>query len=291
LHKLEISKGQARIRDVEKDLDELVDNLRAHGQLEPIVVARLPGTDRYEIITGQRRFLAHKRLGWTTILAAILPESVDQTTARALSISENVVRTELNPKDLIDACTALYRKYGSVRAVSEELGLAVHKVASYVKYERLHPRMRGLVDTGEAEVNLALRVQDALEHVEPEDGIDPVLVTRNLTRMSRAQQTSFLRNASVDDFRSIASSGRPEESLRVTQVIVTLPAPMHKQLQDWARQHGLTQDGAAAQMIVERLLGWEPSSPSPPPSSGAGPANGSQGTRQAAAPGRQRNGS
>src|SRR3981081_2970331 len=100
LHKLEISKGQARIRDVEKDLDELVDNLRAHGQLEPIVVARLPGTDRYEIITGQRRFLAHKRLGWTTILAAILPESVDQTTARALSISENVVRPELNPKEL-----------------------------------------------------------------------------------------------------------------------------------------------------------------------------------------------
>jgi ParB family chromosome partitioning protein len=253
LHVLEISKGQARIRDVEKDLDELVENLRTHGQLEPIVVARIPSTGTYEIITGQRRFLAHKRLGWSTILAAILPEAVDLTTARALSISENVVRTELNPKDLIDACTLLYRKYGSVKAVAEELGLPAHKVNSYVKYERLRPELRGLVDTGEVEINLALRVQDTLEHVEPSDGIDTVLVTRNLTRMSRAQQSAFLRNASVDDLRNIATSEQTDESRRVTQVIVTLPVTVHRQLQEWAKQHGLTQDGAAAQMIISGL--------------------------------------
>ncbi|HSR25635.1 MAG TPA: ParB/RepB/Spo0J family partition protein [Candidatus Eisenbacteria bacterium] len=261
LHRLEISKGQARIRDVEKDLDELVENLRTHGQLEPIVVARIRNTDKYEIITGQRRFLAHKRLGWSAILAAILPEAVDHATARALSISENVVRTELNPKDLIDACTAMYKKYGSVRAVAEELGLAPHKVATYVKYERLGPELRGLVDAGEVEINLALRVQDTLEHVEPKDGIDTVLVTRNLKRMSRAQQSAFLRNASVDDLRHIATSDRTGESRRVTQVIVTLPITVHRQLQEWAKRHGLTQDGAAAQMIISSLQGVEPAAP------------------------------
>src|SRR2546429_4347369 len=148
LHQLRISGSQARVRDVERDLDELVENLRAHGQLEPILVARVARTDQYEIIAGQRRFLAHQRLGWDTILAAILPDTIDEANARAISISENVVRTNLNPRDLIDACTSLYRKYGSVKAAAAELGIPAQKVATYVKYERLRPKLRHLVDSG-----------------------------------------------------------------------------------------------------------------------------------------------
>src|SRR5262249_41876677 len=147
LGSLEIGTAQARVRDVEKDLDELIANIRIHGQLEPIVVARRP-SGKYEIITGQRRFLAHKHLGRETIYAAILPDSLDESTAKALSVSENLVRTDLNPKDLIDACTSLYRKYGSVKAVAEELGLPWPKVAACVKYERLRPQLRKLVDAG-----------------------------------------------------------------------------------------------------------------------------------------------
>ena len=43
LASLEIGPAQARVREVEKDLEELVTNIRIHGQLEPIVVARRPG--------------------------------------------------------------------------------------------------------------------------------------------------------------------------------------------------------------------------------------------------------
>ena len=64
LDRLQVSRMQVRVRDIEKDLEDLVDNIRTHGQLEPIVVARIPNTDRYEIITGQRRFLAvYRRAG------------------------------------------------------------------------------------------------------------------------------------------------------------------------------------------------------------------------------------
>lgn len=86
LTQLIITNGQARRRNVRANLDELVDNLRVHGQLEPIVIAPTdnPAEEKYEVIAGQRRYLAAKQLGWPTILAAIYESSIDHTTARAL---------------------------------------------------------------------------------------------------------------------------------------------------------------------------------------------------------------
>ncbi len=211
---LQVSRAQSRTRDVEKNLDELVQNIRTHGQLEPIVVARIPESDKFEIITGQRRYLAHKRLGRETILAAILPEVVDEATATALSISENLIRVDLNPKDLIDACTSLYRKYGSVKAVAEELGVPYQKVLAYVKYDRLSQPLRQTVDTGDVDMQTALR-------------------------------------------RSLSSGALAEDSLRVVQVVVTLSAEVHAQLQRWARCTGTSQDEAAAPAAAVQLVQQE----------------------------------
>jgi ParB family transcriptional regulator, chromosome partitioning protein len=236
-----------------------------HGQLEPIVVARRPG-GKYEIVTGQRRYLAHQRLGREVILAAILQGVVDDETAKAMSISENLVRTNLSQKDLIDACTALYRKYGSVKAVSEELGLPISKVAAYVKYERLSAPLRTAVDGGEVDVATALRIEDTIcGELDERDNIDVEALALNLARLSRAQQNRVLKDASVDDLRVIASAGMPANMLRVRQIIVTLSDEMHGRLQDWARSHGLTQDEAAARIINEALEGNLAGSSEPAP--------------------------
>src|SRR6516225_8742469 len=104
---LEIGKGQVRLRDVGKDIDELADSIRKVGLLEPIVVCPADTPGKYEIITGQRRFLAHRELKASTILAAILDDKVSEADAKVLSVTENLVRRELNSKDLIDACVPL----------------------------------------------------------------------------------------------------------------------------------------------------------------------------------------
>jgi|SRR5580700_10914525 ParB family chromosome partitioning protein len=259
---LMVGPAQARIREVEKDLDELVANIRVHGQLEPIVVARRPA-GKYEIVTGQRRYLAHQRLGRETILAAILEGPVDDETAKAMSISENLVRTNLSQKDLIDACTALYRKYGSVKAVSEELGLPSSKVAAYVKYERLSAPLRTVVDGGEVDVATALRIEDAIcGALDARDNIDVEALALNLARLSRAQQNRVLKDASIEDLRVISADGIPGDTMRVRQIIVTLSNDMHARLQGWARSRGMTQDEAAAGIIMDVLdTGLEASAP------------------------------
>ena len=60
LDDLVIGLGQVRTRDVAKEVDELADSISQVGLLEPIVVCSTEVEGKYEIVTGQRRFLARQ---------------------------------------------------------------------------------------------------------------------------------------------------------------------------------------------------------------------------------------
>src|SRR5438552_3518111 len=139
---LVIGKGQVRLSDVGKGIDELAASIDKIGQLEPIVVAPSSEKGKFEILTGQRRFLACKQLKKDKILACILEERVDEIEAKVISLTENLLRLDINRKDLIDACTMLYRKYGSIKDVASETGLPYNEVRLYVRYDRLKPELR-----------------------------------------------------------------------------------------------------------------------------------------------------
>lgn len=252
--RLVVSKQQARTRDVEKDLDELVENIRVHGQLEPIIVAPLDDTgDRYEIIAGQRRWLAMQRLQQHTVIAAILDERADEATARVLSVSENIIRKDLSAKDLIDVCTALYRKYGSTKAVAEELGLPYNLVRNYVKFERLRPELKKLVETGRIDVKTALRIDDY--HADrPLDPLELEQTVRDVSGMTNAQQADYFRRDRHEGGTRQGTEAVPEPERRsrpgaVRQIIVTLRHEDHTKLRHWAAEKGLGQDKAAAWII------------------------------------------
>jgi ParB family transcriptional regulator, chromosome partitioning protein len=254
LKDLVIGKGQVRLRDVKKDVTELADSIRKIGLLEPIVVCPAEKAGKFEIITGQRRFLAHQELKKETILAAILDEKVDETTAKIISISENLVRRDLNRKDLIDACTALYRKYGSIQAVIDETGLPRSKVAECVKYDRLEPKLKKLVDAGEVELKAALRAQDAAALSGDIKSDEAVKLAKEMSTMSGAQQSKLVKQigeepaSSVDELIEAAKTGE-----KITQVIVTLGSSVHKGLSTYAKDEGTTLDDAARTLIEEGL--------------------------------------
>ena len=92
LDELVIGKAQARTSPSMVDVDELATSIEKLGLLQPIVVCRSLEAGRWEILTGQRRFLAHKRLGRESIAAAVLDERVRDAEAKAISITENLVR-------------------------------------------------------------------------------------------------------------------------------------------------------------------------------------------------------
>jgi ParB family chromosome partitioning protein len=254
LRDIVVAKASGRVRAVKNVIRELADSIRKIGLLEPIVVCPAEKAGKYEIITGQRRFLAHQELKKQTILAAILDEKVDETTAKVLSISENLVRRDLNRTDLIDACTSLYKKYGSIQAVCDETGLPRHKVTDYVKYDRLSGKLRTLVDKGEVNLKAALRAQEAAELSGDIKGEEAVKLAKEMSQMSGAQQSKLVKQieeepkASVDKLIEAAKSGE-----RITQVVVTLTSATHQSLSKYAKDEGTTMDDAARTLIEEGL--------------------------------------
>ena len=256
LDDLVIGKGQVRTRDPAKGIDELADSIRKVGLLEPIVVCPAEDGGKYEIILGQRRFLACRELNLPTILAGILDGRVEEMEAKVLSLTENLIRQDLNRKDMIDVCYALFNKYGSIKAVADETGLPREKVKKYVKYPRLRPKLKALVDTEGVKIETALRAQEASKDsvfgkVNEDDAIE---LAKEMSPMSGAQQKKIVKDRQdnpslpVDEVIEHAKSGG-----KITQVVVTLTDNIHSSLNKFARFEESTLDDAAATLIEEGL--------------------------------------
>ncbi|MCS7219516.1 MAG: ParB/RepB/Spo0J family partition protein [Thermus sp.] len=89
-----VPRPQPRRRFDEASLATLADSIRAHGVLEPLLV-RPVGEGRYEIIAGERRYRAAKLAGLSEVPVSVL--EVDEKTAQALALMENLQREDLNP--------------------------------------------------------------------------------------------------------------------------------------------------------------------------------------------------
>jgi ParB family chromosome partitioning protein len=253
LDDLVIGKGQVRTK-VGEGIDELAESIRVLGLLEPIVVSPADKAGKFEILTGQRRFLAHKKLKAKTILAVVRTDKIDENVAKGISVTENVMRVDLTKKELIDACTSLYRKYGSVKDVCEATGLPSSEVNLYVKYDRLVPKLKKLVDDGVVDMPAALRAQDAASVSGTVDEKEAVVFAKEMGAMSGAQQKRIVKDrksnpeAPVDDVIESAKTGT-----KVTQIVVTLSSTVHTSLQSFAKSEGQNQDDAAATLIEESL--------------------------------------
>src|SRR5439155_5967066 len=74
-------------------LQELIDSIRQHGIIQPLIVRQV-GT-RFELIAGERRWRAAQELGLTTVPAII--RSANDLEVLELSLIENLQRADLNP--------------------------------------------------------------------------------------------------------------------------------------------------------------------------------------------------
>jgi ParB family transcriptional regulator, chromosome partitioning protein len=256
MDKLTIGKGQVRVTHPERDLDDLVSSIQKHGLLSPIVVAEASG-GKYEILTGQRRFLACQRLGKHTILAAVLDGHVDEDEAKVISLTENLIRDDPIESDYIDACTSLYKKYGSVQAVAERMGIRPTLVSEYLKYDVLPAPLQKMVDEREIPLKTALRANKAAmtESGSVDEG-QAVKFAKELKPMTGTQQEKVVKAAKQlkgQPFEKKIEVGRAQA--QVTQILVTLGEEAHASLQQYADDEGTTQDDAAASLIEAGLTG------------------------------------
>src|SRR5215467_351697 len=85
---------QTRRRINEQALEELAESIRASGVVQPVVL-RPAANGRFQIVAGERRWLASKRAGRNTVPAIVRQISNEQ--AMEITIIENLQREDLNP--------------------------------------------------------------------------------------------------------------------------------------------------------------------------------------------------
>jgi ParB family chromosome partitioning protein len=128
-------------------LDELTASIQAHGLLEPLVVRRLAGEDKFEIIAGERRWRAAQRAGLHE-LPVHVREVTDQS-AFELALVENVQREDLNPIEFAEALGRLIAEYSYTQ---ESLATLLNRdrstLANVLRLLKLPEKVRELVVTG-----------------------------------------------------------------------------------------------------------------------------------------------
>ncbi|MFW5814503.1 MAG: ParB N-terminal domain-containing protein [Spirochaetota bacterium] len=92
-----------RVRKNLGDLSSLMESMRKHGLLNPIVI-----NNRNELVAGHRRTEAARRLGWTTIEARIVDNDEDVDLVE-MEIEENTQRKNLTTDELAEAYLRLDR--------------------------------------------------------------------------------------------------------------------------------------------------------------------------------------
>jgi ParB family transcriptional regulator, chromosome partitioning protein len=141
--------GQPRQHFDDEALEELAVSIREHGLIEPLVVRRTqPGTDRYEIIAGERRWRAAQRAGLKDVLVVV--KDVSPKEAFELALVENVQREDLNPIELAEAYERLLKEHTyTPETLAERVGKNRSTVANSLRLLKLPPRIRSMVISGD----------------------------------------------------------------------------------------------------------------------------------------------
>jgi len=155
LDKIYVSESNVRKTHPEEDIGELARSIAEIGLQQPIVV--FPKGNRYELIIGQRRYLACKQLGWREI-PALITQVKRPIDASIVSFSENIHRLELDYRDKMEIATELLSKLGSVDKVAERLGVSEPTVRNYLGYSIVPEGMKKMVDEGRLGATTAIRI-------------------------------------------------------------------------------------------------------------------------------------
>ncbi len=132
--------------DAEK-LMELAQSIKASGVIQPIVVRELP-EGRYQLVTGERRWLASADAGKTHIPAIVRHVSDEQ--AMEMTIVENLQRADLNPMEQARAYMRLSRDFNMKQEdMATRTGMSRAAVSNFIRLLRLPEAVQKHVEAGE----------------------------------------------------------------------------------------------------------------------------------------------
>ena len=234
-----------------ESLRELAESISINGLMQPIVLRGTFGNPKYDVLVGQRRFRAHKLLGKEKI-KAVFAGDVSNTEALILSLSENLLRQEMNRADIGDAVTKLYKEFGNDEyAVRDKLGLSIRAIRDYIKIEdQATPEMKLMIREDKLSLADAKRVILAAQGNSDKANAMAATISE-MTKYEKTRAVEFGRNnpeATAQEIVEKAKTPRFEESL-----IINLPLKVSKALKKAAQTLRLESEEIAMNALTDWL--------------------------------------
>ena len=126
IEQVEVNEDQPRQVFSEESIAELAETIQSHGLLQPIIVRPI-GDNKYQIIAGERRYRAIKKLNWQKIPAIV--KKMDEKEAASMAVIENLQREGLTAIEEAES----YRKLMDLNQLTQlELARAIGKSQAFV---------------------------------------------------------------------------------------------------------------------------------------------------------------
>src|SRR5437773_630351 len=140
-------------------LQELIDSIRQHGIIQPLIVRQVGA--RFELIAGERRWRAAQEVGLTQV--PVIIRSASDLEVLEISLIENLQRADLNPIEEAQGYARLANEFGMRQEdIAQKVGRSRAAVANAMRLLDLRSQIQiwitqNLLSVGHAKVLLALK--------------------------------------------------------------------------------------------------------------------------------------
>lgn len=200
---IEQNRSQPRKQFDDESLTELAQSIQAHGMLQPIIV-RPMADGRYQIVAGERRWRAAKRVGLSEV-PVIIRDLSDQEVYE-LALIENLQRENLNPMEEAAGYHALMQQYDLTQEeIAKVVGRSRSAVANTLRLLNLPLIVqeyleRGAITVGHAKALAALKDEALLIDCASRAAEDKITV-REIEQIAKRQgaEPSAVKQKSPDE--------------------------------------------------------------------------------------------
>lgn len=127
----------------EEAIDELAQSIKSYGIIQPVSLRKI-GEEKYEIVAGERRFRAAKKLGLEEVPAIII--DISDKDSAAIALLENLQREDLNFLEEAEAYNNLIKQHNYTQEqLAELIGKKQSTIANKLRILKLDKKIRDKV--------------------------------------------------------------------------------------------------------------------------------------------------
>lgn len=192
LDKVTPSPLQPRSNINDEQLDELLESIRQHGVIQPLIVRTIDG--KFELIAGERRWRACAKLGVETI-PVIVREATDRQVLE-MALIENLQRQDLNPIEEAAGYVRLAREFEMKQEdIAKSVGKSRTSVANSMRLLDLQKDIQGFLANGQLSVGHAKAILGIKDKKSQRAAADEVLHRKLTVRATEKLVHDFQNNS------------------------------------------------------------------------------------------------